>query len=110
MFHDVKPRPSAWDAVCEECAEVVRPCGPRPNRAVRHDGCRLGLVAYPKGGRTFWPRTRGVAIWGENWAAVAWLAASEEMAVEALSEECQSRGLPGLHPDDWRKEIAEALK
>lgn len=77
-----KLRPGTWDLVCEECGAFVQRGWPSPS--VRHEGCPLGLVAYPEGGRTYSPRTRGVAIWGHEWSAVAWMASHQLLLDSAL--------------------------
>jgi len=66
-----KPRPSAWDIRCAHCSNVDIKVG--TNSMSYCLRCRQGTSML-----------RARAIWGHEWAAVAWMAAAVEVGDELL--------------------------
>ena len=65
-----KPRPSAWEWWCYRCGEIRCTSENRPDwehvRDLGEHGCGTSGAPY------------GRAIWGHEWAVVAWLAENEK--------------------------------
>lgn len=77
-----KPRPSAWDAWCGTCKYRARIESEDHERHYHTHMLGCGPVWRPR------------ALWGHEWAAVAWMAAAVEIVIEQSGYQPGSLGDP----------------
>ena len=81
----VNASPSLWSHHCSVCGAFLANMPWPDEHGITHRGCPHGKVRYPPGrGRLRWPRAKVCALWGHEWAAVAWMV--KERRLRLLAE------------------------